>query len=232
MSGWAASLFSTYLHVSSTSAGSKHHGIKEGKWWINHPPLSGHFSVLIGNILESDAAAFCYLSPNCPNKEDAVTFSAFLILSAAHLCGGMLCHSLQPHCGFAHNSLVPIYCHRLISKSLIWMTGIYCCLQASNAGINGCDHIPYLQTAETFVNPWDRLGRSWMHNKIIWGHGTMIRFLQPVCYCRLVLWLPGGKTNLKFYTTARCQSGHGKQCVNLRKTCILLRYLRSFPSKP
>lgn len=56
--------------------------------------------------------------------------------------------------------------------------------------------------------------------------GVMVQWLDSysLCYCRLVLWLPGGKTNLKFNATARCQTGHHKQPVNLRKTHILSRY--------
>lgn len=64
--------------------------------------------------------------------------------------------------------------------------------------------------------------------------GVMVQWLDSysLCYCRLVLWLPGGKTNLKFYATARCQAGHHKQCVNLRKTRVLLRYWDLFPANP
>lgn len=64
--------------------------------------------------------------------------------------------------------------------------------------------------------------------------GVMVQWLDScsLCYCRLVLWLPGGKTNLKFYTTAKCQAGHRKQCVNLRKTGVLLRYWDLFPVNP
>jgi len=79
----------------------------KGRKMVDKPPLlSGHFPDMIGNVLENDGVAYCYLSPNCPRKLDAATFSAFLILSAARLCGGMLYLSLQPHCGFAHNSLL------------------------------------------------------------------------------------------------------------------------------
>lgn len=64
--------------------------------------------------------------------------------------------------------------------------------------------------------------------------GVMVQWLDScsLCYCRLVLWLPGGKTNLKFYATAKCQAGHHKQCVNLRKTGVLLRYWDLFPVNP
>lgn len=56
--------------------------------------------------------------------------------------------------------------------------------------------------------------------------GVMVQWLDSysLCYCRLVLWLPRGKTNLKFNATARCQTGHHKQHVNLQKTHILSRH--------
>lgn len=66
MPGLAASLFSTYLLVSSKTTGSNYHGINEGKRWVNHLLLSGHFPNLIGTVLESDGSVFCYLSANCP----------------------------------------------------------------------------------------------------------------------------------------------------------------------
>lgn len=64
--------------------------------------------------------------------------------------------------------------------------------------------------------------------------GVMVQWLDSysLCYCRLVLWLPGEKTVLKFCATARCQADHHKQCVNLRKTCIFLRYWDLFPANP
>lgn len=37
---------------------------------------------------------------------------------------------------------------------------------------------------------------------------------------------------MKFNTTARCQAGHHKQLVNVRKTHVLLTYRDLFPANP